>query len=105
DPSETGGAGIGLTIARRIAHALEGDITLRSTEGEGSVFTLWLPLNGEKTVSRQADAGSSAHRGAYCSGRLRVRVLRSPLRLCCSPAAAIRAAIHPRVQRGTPGPP
>lgn len=50
DPSETGGAGIGLTIARRIAHALDGDITLRSTEGEGSVFTLWLPLNGEKTV-------------------------------------------------------
>ncbi|HEU5208467.1 MAG TPA: HAMP domain-containing sensor histidine kinase [Longimicrobiales bacterium] len=47
EPHDSGGAGIGLTIARRIAHALGGEITLHSIEGKGSVFTLWLPLDGE----------------------------------------------------------
>ncbi len=37
-----GGAGLGLTIARDLARALGGDITVRSTPGRGSVFTLTL---------------------------------------------------------------
>ena len=43
NPGEQG-AGIGLAIARRMAGALSGDITVHSVPGEGSVFTLWLPL-------------------------------------------------------------
>jgi PAS domain S-box-containing protein len=38
------GAGIGLPISRRIAHALGGEITVESEIGKGSTFTLWLPL-------------------------------------------------------------
>ncbi len=38
------GAGIGLAISRRIAHALGGDISVESVVGEGSTFTLWLPI-------------------------------------------------------------
>jgi signal transduction histidine kinase len=43
DPGAAEGAGIGLAISRTVARALGGDITVRSTVGEGSTFTLWLP--------------------------------------------------------------
>ena len=39
----SGGAGLGLAICRSIARAHDGDIEVRSTVGEGSVFTVRLP--------------------------------------------------------------
>ena len=41
-----GGAGLGLTISRRLARAMGGEVTVRSRPGEGSAFTLWLPAAG-----------------------------------------------------------
>lgn len=39
-----GGTGLGLTIAKKMAEALNGSLTLKSKFGQGSVFTLQIPL-------------------------------------------------------------
>lgn len=41
---DTGGTGLGLAIAKTISHAHQGELTVTSSRGEGSIFTLKLPL-------------------------------------------------------------
>lgn len=50
-----GGTGLGLAITRRILHAIDGEITVQSSPGNGAEFTVTLP----RTVGKQREFASS----------------------------------------------
>ncbi|MEP6624145.1 MAG: ATP-binding protein [Acidimicrobiia bacterium] len=52
----TGGTGLGLAIVRNVAHAHDGDVTVDSSEGEGSVFQLRIPVVATVTAQFTEDA-------------------------------------------------
>jgi PAS domain S-box-containing protein len=53
-----GGTGLGLAISQRLCRLMGGTIGVRSVKGEGSVFTVTLPINRPTTVGDKAVATS-----------------------------------------------
>jgi signal transduction histidine kinase len=53
------GSGLGLTLSRRLARLMSGDLTVKSEEGHGSTFTLWLRDPGESHEPEQKSETTS----------------------------------------------
>jgi PAS domain S-box-containing protein len=55
--TKAAGTGLGLAISQEIARLHQGRITVKSRLGEGSVFTLWLPVGGPGRLFPPPDVG------------------------------------------------
>jgi histidine kinase/DNA gyrase B/HSP90-like ATPase len=62
------GSGLGLTISRRLARMMGGDVTVHSEPGTGSVFSVWLPAANAAPAAERPDWRGAGQGGARVHG-------------------------------------
>jgi signal transduction histidine kinase/DNA-binding NarL/FixJ family response regulator len=88
-----GGTGLGLAIARRLTRLMRGELTVESTPGAGSVFTLEVPLG-------QAASGIAQGAPAPPSRQLRVLLVDDdPVNCEVGEAILVRLGHHAAIAR------
>ncbi|MEX1055307.1 MAG: ATP-binding protein, partial [Rhodothermales bacterium] len=55
------GSGLGLSITKRLVELMKGDIMAESEKGQGTVFTVTLPRNGEAAIKSGDLNGQNGH--------------------------------------------
>lgn len=66
--TDHGNAGLGLALARWLVGAHDGDISVRSAPGEGSVFTISLPFHAERRTPSIEDSAHADERASLTQG-------------------------------------
>jgi signal transduction histidine kinase len=94
----TDGSGLGLSISRRLARLMDGDITVSSEEERGSSFSLWLPcVDSSSTDGRPCEAAA----GEVAAGPPRGEMPAAPREeRAAAPAPAGRLPDHSTLDAG-----
>lgn len=101
-PGDAGGAGLGLSIAKRLARAMDGELEVQSEPGRGALFRCRLPGR----VARRSRPNMATAPGttivALIGDRAQALALRSDLRTLAAEVQLVGTveAVHDRIRRG-----